>query len=78
MRLHPAILPLALVAAAACSDRDGVTDPALAPAADDLASGRRAVGAGYQQCNNAAGTAVRRLPPAPDGTPHRPTFRPSS
>lgn len=67
MRLHPAILPLALIAAA-CSDRDGVTDPALAPTADELASGRRAVGAVYLQSNKAEGNAVLRFPRAPDGT----------
>ena len=67
MRLHPAMLPLALVAAA-CADRDSLTDPATEPTTDDLASASGAVGAVYLQSNNAAGNAVLRFPRAPDGT----------
>jgi 6-phosphogluconolactonase (cycloisomerase 2 family) len=68
MRLLPTILPLALLAAAACADGDGVTAPDAEAAPDDLAPSRRTVGAVYLQSNNAAGNAVLRFPRAPDGT----------
>jgi 6-phosphogluconolactonase (cycloisomerase 2 family) len=61
------MLALALVAAA-CADRDGVTDPAAVPSADDIASNHRPIRAVYLQSNNAAGNAVLRFPRAPDGT----------
>ena len=67
MRLHPTILPLALLAAA-CADRDDVTAPTAEASADDLASSRRGVDAVYLQTNNAAGNAVMMFPRAQDGT----------
>jgi 6-phosphogluconolactonase len=67
MKLHPTILTLAL-AAAACSDRDGVTDPVASSSSSDVASGLPASGAVYLQTNAAAGNAVLMFPRAADGT----------
>lgn len=67
MRLHPTMIVLAL-AAAACSDREGVTDPAAGASAGDVASSLGASGAVYLQTNAAAGNAVIMFPRAADGT----------
>jgi 6-phosphogluconolactonase len=61
MKLQSTMLTLAL-AAAACSDRDGVTDPGAA------VSGLAASGAVYVQTNSAAANAVLMFPRAADGT----------
>ena len=67
MKFHPTMLTLAL-AAAACYDRDGVTDPGVGASAGDDASALAASGAVYLQTNAAAGNAVLRFPRAADGT----------